>query len=268
VGLPEPTESSTALITGASSGIGAEIARQLAERGQNLTLAARREEKLTELASEFHDRYGIRAGVVACDLGEEDERARLEARIGELGLEVEILVNNAGFGYAGDFFDAERQRQVDMVKLNVEAVVDMTGRYLPAMVRRGRGGILNVASTGGFQPMPKSATYGASKAFVLSHTEALHQELRGTGVSMTALCPGPVRTEFSDAAGLDNANEKGPGFIWTSVEDVAREAVDGLASNKRTVVPGLLNQAGTYAGRFTPRWALLPLTSRIWSQVE
>jgi uncharacterized protein len=268
VALPEPSESSTALITGASSGIGAAIAAELASRGQNLTLAARREGKLTELASELHDRHGVRAGVVACDLGEEDERARLEARIEELGLEVEILVNNAGFGYAGDFVDGERQRQVDMVRLNVEAVVDMTGRYLPAMVRRGRGGILNVASTGGFQPMPKSATYGASKAFVLSHTEALHQELRGTGVSMTALCPGPVRTEFSDAAGLDNANEKGPGFIWTSVDDVAKQAVDGIASNKRTVVPGLLNQAGTYAGRFTPRWALLPLTSRIWSQVE
>ena len=268
MGLPEPTETSTALITGASSGIGEEIARVLAERGQNLTLAARREDKLTELAAELHDRYGIRAGVVACDLGQEKERTRLEARIAELKLDVEILVNNAGFGYAGNFVDADPQRQVDMVKLNVEAVVDMTGRYLPAMVRRGRGGILNVASTGGFQPMPKSATYGASKAFVLSHTEALHQELRGTGVSMTALCPGPVRTEFSDAAGLNNANEKGPGFIWTSVEDVAKQAVDGLASNKRTVVPGLLNQAGTYAGRFTPRWMLLPMASRIWQQVE
>ena len=266
--LPEPTESSTALITGASSGIGEAIARELAERGQNLTLTARREDKLTELASELHERFGVRAGVVACDLGEEDERARLEARIEELGLEVEILVNNAGFGYAGKFIDAERQRQVDMVKLNVEAVVDMTGRYLPGMVRRGRGGILNVASTGGFQPMPKSATYGATKAFVLSHSEAIHHELGGTGVHLTALCPGPVRTEFSDAAGLDNANEKGPGFIWTSVEDVARQAVDGLASNKRTVVPGLLNQAGTYAGRYTPRWVLLPFASRIWQQVE
>ncbi len=266
--LPDPAESSTALVTGASSGIGAAIAAELASRGQNLTLVARREEKLTELASGLHDRYGVRVGVVACDLGEADERARLEARIEELGLEVEILVNNAGFGYAGNFVDGERQRQVDMVKLNCEAVVDMTGRYLPAMVRRGRGGILNVASTGGFQPMPRSATYGASKAFVLSHSEALHHELGGTGVSLTALCPGPVRTEFGDAAGLQNANETGPGFLWTSVEDVAREAVDGLASNKRTVVPGLLNYAGTLAGRYTPRWALLPLASRIWQQVE
>jgi short-subunit dehydrogenase len=268
VALPEPSANSTALITGASSGIGEAIARELAARGQNLTLAARREEKLAALASELHDRHGVRAGVIACDLGEEDERARLEARISELDLDVEILVNNAGFGYAGKFVDGDRQRQVDMVKLNCEAVVDMTGRYLPAMVRRGRGGILNVASTGGFQPMPKSATYGASKAFVLSHSEAIHHELGGTGVHLTVLCPGPVRTEFSDAAGLNNANEKGPGFIWTSVEDVAREAVDGLASNKRTVVPGLLNQAGTYAGRYTPRWMLLPFASRIWQQVE
>ena len=266
--LPEPGESSTALVTGASSGIGAAIARELAERGQNLTLVARREELLTDLATEVHDRHGVRAGVFACDLGDDDERARLEARIGELGLQVEILVNNAGFGYTGDFADAERQRQVDMVKLNCEAVVDLSARFLPDMVRRGRGGVLNVASTGGFQPMPKSATYGASKAFVLSHSEAVHHELRGTGVTLTALCPGPVRTDFADAAGIPKANETGPGFIWTSVEDVAREAVDGLASGKRVVVPGLLNHAGSLLGRHSPRWLALPLTSRIWQQVE
>jgi short-subunit dehydrogenase len=266
--LPQPSEASTALVTGASSGIGAAIADELASRGQNVTLTARREELLTQMAADLNRRYGVRAEVAAGDLGKPDERDRLAAKLDEMGREVEVLVNNAGFGYAGPFADANRMRQVEMVRVNCEAVVDLTARYLPAMLLRGRGAILNVASTGAFQPMPKSATYGASKAFVLSHSEALHQELRGTGVSMTVLCPGPVRTEFSDAAGLNDANEKGPGFIWTSVEDVAREAVDGLASNKRTVVPGLLNQAGTYAGRFTPRWMLLPMASRIWQQVE
>ncbi len=265
--LPRPGESSIALVTGASSGIGAAIAEQLAERGQNLILVARREDRLTELAAELHSRHGVRAGVVACDLGEEDDRARLEARVGELGLEVEVLVNNAGFGFAGDFVDAERRRQVEMVRLNCEAVVDLTARFLPGMIRRGRGGVLNVASTGGFQPMPKSATYGATKAFVLSHSEALHHELKGTGVDLTVVCPGPVRTEFTDAASMPKAEDT-PGFIWMSAEDVAREAVDGLAAGKRTVVPGMLNYASMMFGRYTPRWAILPFASRIWRQVE
>jgi short-subunit dehydrogenase len=191
----------------------------------------------------------------------------LAAQVTELGLEVEVLVNNAGFGYAGDFIDADRVRQVEMVKLNCEAVVDLTARYLPGMVRRGRGAILNVASTGGFQPMPKSATYGATKAFVLSHSEALHHELRGTGVTLTAVCPGPVRTEFVEAAGIPGADNT-PGFVWMSANDVAKHAVDALAAGKRTVVPGMLNYASMMFGRYTPRWALLPFASRIWSQVE
>ena len=265
--LPEPDQASTALVTGASSGIGAAIAEELASRGQNLTLIARREELLSQLATELHYRYGVRAGVVACDLADASERDRLAAQVTELGLEVEVLVNNAGFGYAGDFIDADRVRQVEMVKLNCEAVVDLTARYLPEMVRRGRGAILNVASTGGFQPMPKSATYGATKAFVLSHSEALHHELRGTGVSLTAVCPGPVRTEFVEAAGIPGA-DNAPGFIWMSANDVAKQAVDALAAGKRTVVPGMLNYAGMMFGRYTPRWALLPFASRIWSRVE
>ncbi len=265
--LPAPSAHSTALVTGASSGIGAAIAAELAARGQNLTLVARREDKLAELATELHSRHGIRAGVVACDLGTEDERARLEARVAELGLEVEVLINNAGFGYAGDFADGDRQRQVEMVRLNCEAVVDLSARYLPAMISRHRGAVLNVASTGGFQPMPKSATYGATKAFVLSHSEALHHELKGTGVTLTAVCPGPVRTEFTSAAAMPKAEDT-PGFIWMSAQDVAREAVDGLADGKRTVVPGMLNYASMMFGRYSPRWALLPFASRIWRQVE
>jgi short-subunit dehydrogenase len=265
--LPEPSEASTALVTGASSGIGAAIAEELASRGQNLTLTARREELLTKLATRLQERYGVRAGVAAGDLADPDERERLAMKLETLGLEVEVLVNNAGFGYAGNFADANRARQVEMVRLNCEAVVDLTARYLPAMLERERGAILNVASTGAFQPMPKSATYGATKAFVLSHSEALHHELRGTGVTLTAVCPGPVRTEFVQAAGIPRADDT-PSFIWMSASDVAREAVDALESGKRTVVPGMLNYASMLFGRYSPRWALLPFANRIWSQVE
>lgn len=265
--LPQPSDASTALVTGASAGIGAAIAEELAARGQNLTLAARREDRLAEIAEDLHARHGVRAGVVACDLGDEAERDRLEAKLEELGVDVEVLVNNAGFGYAGDFIDADRRRQVEMVKLNCEAIVDLTARFLPAMVRRGRGAVLNVASTGGFQPMPKSATYGATKAFVISHSEALHHELRGTGVSMTAVCPGPVRTEFVDAAGIPRA-DRAPDFVWMSARSVARDAVDAIEQGKRTVVPGALNYATMMFGRYTPRWALLPFASRVWQRVE
>jgi uncharacterized protein len=267
VPLPEPSESSTALVTGASAGIGEAIARELAARGQNLTLTARREERLTELAGELHDEHGVRAGIVACDLGEASGRDRLAAKIEELGLDVEVLVNNAGFGYAGDFVEGDRERQVAMVRLNCEAVVDLTARYLPAMVDRGRGNIINIASTGGFQPMPKSATYGATKAFVISFSEAVHHELRGSGAIVTAICPGPVRTEFVDAAGIEGAEDT-PGFIWMSAEDLAREAVDAAEAGKRAIVPGMLNYAGMLLGRHSPRLFTLPFAERFWSQVE
>jgi len=267
VSLPRPGAGSTALVTGASSGIGAAIAESLARRGHGLTLVARREDRLTELATELHQRHGVRAGVVACDLTDADDRARLEARVDELGLDVDILVNNAGFGHAGDFADAERARQVEMVRVNCEAVIDLSGRYLPAMIGRGRGAMINIASTAAFQPMPKSATYAASKAFVLSFSEAVYQELKGSGVTVTAICPGPVRTEFVDAAGLSNT-ESAPGFIWMSAEDLAEDAVQAADAGKRAVVPGRLNHAGSIIGRHTPRKLSLPFTSRIWRRVE
>lgn len=265
--LPEPREASTALVTGASSGIGAAIAESLARRGHALTLVARREDRLSKLATELHERHGVRVGVVACDLADAKQRDLLAARVTELGLEVEVLVNNAGFGYAGDFVEADRGRQVEMVRVNCETVVDLSGRYLPEMVRRGRGAAINVASTAAFQPLPGSATYAASKAFVLNFTEALHQELKGTGVTATALCPGPVRTGFMDAAGIERA-ESAPDFVWMSAEDVAEEAVKAAEAGKRAVVPGRLNYAGSVLGRHTPRKIVLPLSSRIWSRVE
>jgi uncharacterized protein len=266
--LPQPREASTALITGASSGIGAAIAAQLAERGHGLTLVARREEMLTELATRLHDRHGVRVGVIACDLGDPAERDRMVEKLAELGLDVEILVNNAGFGYAGKFVDADRERQVEMVRVNCETVVDLSGRYLPAMVGRRQGAVINIASTAAFQPMAGSATYAASKAFVLSFSEAVHQEAKGSGVTVTAICPGPVRTEFTQAAGMEGADEGAPSFIWMSAKDLAKQAVNAAEAGKRAVVPGRLNYAGSLLGRHVPRKFVLPVSQRIWSRAE
>ena len=166
--LPPHSEDSTALVTGASSGIGASIARELAERGHGLTLVARREERLRELAGELFDTHGVRTEVIGADLADASSRDALEARIAELGLDVEILVNNAGFGGFGSFAEQDRERELEMVRLNIEAVVDLEGRYLPTMVERGRGAVINIASTASFQPLPDNATYAATKAFVLS----------------------------------------------------------------------------------------------------
>jgi short-subunit dehydrogenase len=268
VALPQPREASTALITGASSGIGAAIAEDLARRGYGLTLVARREEMLTELAGRLHDRHRVRVGVVACDLAEPGERDRLVAKIDELDQDVEILVNNAGFGYAGDFVDADRERQVEMVQVNCETVVDLCGRYLPRMAGRLQGAVINIASTAAFQPMAGSATYAASKAFVLSFSEALHQEVKGSGVTVTAICPGPVRTEFTQTAGMEGAEQDSPSFIWMSAEDLAEQAVKAAEAGKRAVVPGRLNYAGSLLGRHVPRKIVLPVSRRIWSRAE
>jgi len=265
--LPEPREDGTALITGASSGIGAEFARELASRGIGVTLVARREDRLRDLAAELTESHGVRAEVISLDLGAEDGRRSLPGRLERKALEVDVLVNNAGFGYTGDFAEADPARQVEMVELNCAVVVDLSGRLLPGMLARGSGAIVNVASTAAFQPMPKSATYAATKAFVLSFSEALHSELEGTGVNVTAVCPGPVKTEFTDVAGI-RGEEQLPGVFWTPAEQIARDAVEAAAAGKRTIVPGRLNQAGSILGRHTPRGLSLPITKRVWGRTE
>ena len=151
-----------------------------------------------------------------------------------------------------------------MVRLNCEALLDLQARYLPAMVERGRGAVINIASTAAFQPIPGTATYAATKAFVLSLSEAVHEELKGTGVTVTAVCPGPVRTEFTRVAGIEQAEEQLPGMFWMSSEAVAKAAVDGAENGKRVVVPGLINRAGALTGQHTPRMLALPIVKRIW----
>ncbi len=267
MGLPAPSVSSTALVTGASSGIGSEVAKQLAARGHSLVLVARREERLRSLATELSADHGVEVEVIACDLGEEAERDRLESELRSHGRSVEVLVNNAGFGHQADFARSPRERMVEMVRLNVEAVVDLTSRFLGPMVERGRGSVINIASLGAFQPLPGSAVYGASKAFVLSFSEAIRTELRGSGVTVTAVCPGPVRTEFMAVAEIPGVEDRTPGVVWTAAEDVAKHAVQGAEHDKRVVVPGLLNRAGALAGQHSPRAVALPLIGRIWRNI-
>jgi uncharacterized protein len=262
--LPPPDPGTTCLITGASSGIGAEIARELAARGLGVTLVARRDERLHELAEELAAAHGIEAEVVAGDVSTERKRARLVNEIEQRGLTVEVLVNNAGFGSGGRFTSLDAETEASMVRTNCEAVAALTGRYLPEMEQRGRGAVLNVASLIAFQPVPFQATYGATKAFVLSFTDALHEEMRGRGVTVTAVCPGPVRTEFGEQGGFGGADEKIPGPLWLEADKVARDAVRALENGDRITVPGAGNQLAALWGQHLPRSVLLPLVKRIW----
>ena len=262
--LPDPSVGGTALITGASSGIGAATARELAKRGHHVTLVARREERLRSLATELTAEHGVEAEPLACDLIDTEERDRLAGEVHGLGRSVEVLVNNAGFGSRGRFIANDPGRMVGMVRLNVEAVVDLSSRYLPGMVERGRGAIANIASVAAFQPMPGAATYAASKAFVLSFSEALHTEQRGSGVTVTAVCPGPVKTEFTEAAGMGGVEDDTPDLFWMSAEEIGRHAVEGIEQGKRVVVPGALNRAQSLVGQHSPRALALPLIERIW----
>jgi short-subunit dehydrogenase len=257
--LPPPSPDSTCVITGASSGIGADFARELVGRGRRVTLVARREDRLRELAAEL----GELADVHACDVTDENARKGLADALHARGVEVAVLVNNAGFSTSGPFSESDRERELSMVRTNIEAVVDFCALFLPGMVERGRGAVLNVASTASFQPLPMQAGYAATKAFVLSFTEALHAELGGSGVTATALCPGPVKTEFTEVAGLEAADDSLPGFMWSSSEDVAKAGISGMDKGKRVVIPGALNRAGAVGGQHAPRSVILRLAARM-----
>lgn len=261
--LPPPSESSTCLVTGASAGIGVDIARELAARGYGVTLVARRKERLVELAKELKDKHGVRAETVGCDLASAAARHRMMATIERRGLQVDVLVNNAGFGSGGRFQDLDQESELQMVRTNVEAVVDLCGHYVPAMVGRGRGGVLNVASVAAFQPIPRQATYAATKAFVLSFSEALHFDVRGSGVTVTAVCPGPVKTEFGRVAGIAGELFELPGLALSPAQ-VAAAAVSGFEKGHRTVVPGPINVASTVGGRLAPRRLLLEVIDRLY----
>ena len=265
--LPKPKSSSAALVTGASSGIGSEIARLLAERGYALVLVARRKDRLTALADELAEQYGVRAETIAADLSKPTPRGRIPGQIEQLGLEVEVLINNAGFATGGEpFHKADPERELEQVRVDVEAVVALTSAFLPAMVERGRGAILNVASTAAMQPIPYSAGYSAAKAYVLTFSEAIHQEVRGRGVTVTALAPGPVDTDFWQIAGWEVQGGKSferavPGTLITP-KQAARAGVEGLERGERVVVPGLPIRAAMLASRYIPHAFKLPVLER------
>jgi short-subunit dehydrogenase len=234
------------LITGASSGLGAEFARACAARGDQIVLVARRRDRLDALAAEL----GPQTHVLAADLADRGTRRSLPESVSRLGLHVETLINNAGFGLVGRFAELPVDRQIEMIELNVAALTELSRLFLPAMVERQSGAILNVASTAAFQPGPGFAVYFATKAFVLSLTEALHQELKGSGIKVSALCPGPTATEFGDVAGVNSHR-------FSSLSANARRVVDaglaGLERNRAVVVPGAVNKITAQSGRVIPR---------------
>lgn len=259
--LPAAATSSTVLITGASSGIGTELARELASRGYNLTLVARREDRLRALSDELASAHAIRADIHMTDLADADARADLTLALLSGQLDVVGVCNNAGFGSVGRLHELPLEREARMVRVNVNALHELTGAFLPRMVGRGSGAVLNVASTAAFQPIPGFATYGATKAFVTSFSEAVHAELSGTGVSVTSLCPGPTRTEFFEHSGTPALHKAD--FLFMAPREVARQAVDAMIAGKRTLIPGASNKATAVGGRFVPRSLFLPAMRRL-----
>lgn len=249
-----------ALVTGASSGIGAEFARELSRRGHHVILVARRADRLADLAAEL----GSRSSVVAVDLSLRQNRAALPGRVAALGLQVDVLINNAGLTTMGPQRAADPDAELNEIEVDIAAVVDLCTRFLPGMVQRHRGAVLNVASVGAFGPLPGQAVYGAAKAFVLSYTHALRGELRGTGVTATALCPGPVHTGFGESAGfsMTEAEKLLPKPMWVPADEVARAGLDGMAAGKAVVIPGRLNRAAAAFYHVMPRSLMVSLLAR------
>lgn len=237
---------SVALITGASAGLGVEFARQISKSGMRLVLAARRKDRLDALAAELGN-----ARAVEIDLSRPGAAAALIHDLEKAGEQVETLVNNAGFGLRGRFAELDPARQREMIDLNCGALTELCCAVAPQMIGRRSGAILNVASTAAFQPGPNMAVYFATKAYVLSFTEALHEELKPYGVKVTALCPGPTRTEFGDVAGIKSLGQFDR--LAMEAEPVVRAGLQGLESNMAVVIPGTMNKAGAWSTRFAPR---------------
>ncbi len=262
--LPAPNPDRTCLVTGASSGIGRVIARLLAARGLGVTLVARREDRLRLLADQLSEQHGVRAEIITADLTDEASRNRIATELEDRSLLVNVLVNNAGFSTMGPVYRSDSQRELALVRTDVEAVVHLCSLFVAGMVERRSGAVLNVASTAAFQPLPGQAAYGASKAFVLSYSHALRGELRSKGVTVTTLCPGPVETGFATAAGITDEVAAGamPKILWMSVDQVARAAVTGMDADRAVVIPGLANRVSAAVGWLSPRSLLVPVVAR------
>jgi short-subunit dehydrogenase len=250
-----------ALITGASSGIGECFARALAARGRNLVLAARSEDKLEKLAVETRSMHGVLAEVIPVDLSESGAGARLADEIGRRGLQIDLLVNNAAFGAKGDFWTLPLGLQMQMLRLNVDAVVELTYRLLRSMAERRGGGVINVSSTAGFQPVPYTSSYAATKAFITSFSMALREELREYGVRVVTLCPGGTRTNFFVAGNYGTRSL--PGGLQPP-EEVVAAALRALDRGGGLVVPRTLNQLSVFVQRFLPRALVARIAGNIF----
>ena len=263
--LPPPSPGSTALVTGASSGIGEQFARKLAARGYGVTLVARSEDKLHALATELSGRHGVRAEVVACDLADPAARDELVRQVAARGLVVDVLVNNAGFGVYVPFAESDRARELEQVRVLVEAVVDLTSRWLPGMVERKRGAVINLSSTSALQPIPYNATYAAAKAYVQLFSEGLWEEVRSSGVTVTAVLPGPVATGFQEASDAAFA-EKMPKAVWVEADQVAEESLQAAEKGKRSLIPGTVTRAAFAANRYAPKRLSLAIGKRLMAR--
>lgn len=247
-------QSATALITGASSGIGESFAKILAAKGCNLILVARSGDVLDQLAGDLHDQHGVTVDVMATDLSELQGCENVAEASAALGREVDLLINNAGFGTMGPFAKADPVRERQQVDLNVTAVTSLCHAFLPGMIERKRGAIINVASTASFQPIPYMAVYAATKAYVRSLSEAMNAECKGRGVTVTALCPGPVETNFfaaTESKDIDSMVKKVSG-IMMSADDVAKQALTAMEKGRAVIVPGASNKFGALASSLTP----------------
>lgn len=254
---------STALITGASGGIGETFAWQLAAAGSDLILVARSQDKLEELATDLRRRHQRRVEVIPLDLSVPGAGQKLLDEVAQRGLQVDLLVNNAGFGGAGDFHTQPAGRDQEMIAVNVSTVVDLTHAFLPAMVAARHGGVINIASMAGFQPMPFMSVYGATKAFVISFTEGLWAEYRGRGVRFLAVCPGPVETGFFEATGNDKLRSTIPSAIVMKPEPVVAGSLKALAAGQPVFIPGVSNRFAAQFPRLLPRRAVAAMMGRV-----
>jgi short-subunit dehydrogenase len=252
-------------VTGASSGIGEQFARQLCARGHRVALVARREQRLAQLVDELGGEERVVA--IAADLSVEAERDRLASRLDGLGVQVEVLVNNAGYGIYRSFGEVGREQELQHVRLLVEAVVDLMARYLPGMVQRGRGAVINMSSTAGLQPLPYNASYSAAKSYVLLLSEAVHGEVADRGVTVTAVVPGPVPTGFQQASDADYFAARLPKFTFVSAERVASDALQAADAGRISVIPGGPQVKLAFApNRKLPRALVLPVSKRLMAR--
>ncbi|MGC4932506.1 mycolate reductase [Gordonia sp. DT30] len=265
MGVPEPSASARAVVTGASSGIGMALARALARRGHSLVLVARRGEILEGLAEELRGKYGVAAEVRPTDLSDPSAVAILAGELA--GRDISILANNAGIATFGAVADLDAEYERTQVRLNVNAVHDLTLAVLPGMVRRRAGGILMVGSAAGNMPIPHNATYAATKAFVNTFSESLRGEVAGDGVHVTLLAPGPVRTGTPDPVDASVVDKLVPDFLWHSSDKVAEMSLDALTHNKMRVVPGTLSKAMSVAGGYSPRALVAPVVGTFYRKL-